>query len=84
MDSPFLSNHVLEPMKGKNVLNLIMTNKDDLISNIKQEANKCLSDHNNLCVKTTFTPKLQKKGAVSQAYYKFNLNRYNLKEAYDN
>ena len=44
----FLTQHVMEPTKGGNVLDLILSSQNDLVDNVKAHESLGSSDHNQI------------------------------------
>ena len=70
----FLTQHVLEPTRGGNVLDLILSSQNELVDNVKVHEPLGSSDHNqihfNIKVKTGTTYKKQWRRNFNKGKYK--------------
>ena len=57
----FLSQHVLEPTRGENVLDLFLSSQNELVDNVKIHEPLCNSDHNQIHTNKTIQAKLPQK-----------------------
>ena len=70
----FLTQHILEPIRGGNVLDLILSSQNELVDNVKVHKSFGSSDHNqihfNIKVKTGNTYKIQWRRNFNKGKYK--------------
>ena len=62
----FLTQHVLQPNRGRNVLDLILSTQNELVDNINVHDTLGSNDHVNITVKTGSTYKKQRRRSFNK------------------
>ena len=84
MDDHFLIQVVKNPTRLNNILDLVFTNDTDMVGDITHEANKDLTDHHTLIVRTSLATKNRISVDKSRSFYTTSIHKYDMQDAPDN
>jgi hypothetical protein len=73
----YLTQHVLVPTRGNNILDLVLTSESSMVDTVEVREHFATSDHNVLMWKVQCKTELHESSTVRYAYHKANYNTMN-------
>ena len=78
MNRHLLTQIIRDSTRVNNILDLILVNREDVVSSYEIMVNESLSDHNTIMVKTKIYPGVKKSAIPNKDYYDTDLYKYDM------